>query len=126
MAGALSAVRSLGVANTAILPTTLARVIPGNINPTTLGRPGIADVFVTAAEDIAGMTPAQIAERLAIPPSESFTVIEFPTPSSGLASAVFRTNPGFVGGGYTAGGAREFVIPNGPIPAGATIRVVGP
>jgi hypothetical protein len=29
---------------------------------------------------------------------------------------VFRSNPGFVGGGLTAGGAPEFVVPNGPIP----------
>ena len=51
-------------------------------------------------------------------------LIEFPTPSEGLASPVFRTNPGFVGGGQTAGGASEFVIPNGSIPPGATIRIV--
>jgi hypothetical protein len=91
---------------------------------TTLGRPGAADVFVTAAEDIAGMNPAQIAERLAIPESESFTVIEFETPAEGLVSPVFRTNPGFVSRGVTAGGAREFVVPNGPVPADAVIRVV--
>jgi hypothetical protein len=27
-------------------------------------------------------------------------------------SPILRNNPGFVGGGRTAGGAREFVIPN--------------
>jgi len=108
------------------VPKTLARVIPGEVNATTLGRAGVDDVFVTAADDIAGMTPAQIAERLTIPQSQSFTVIEFATPAEGLASPVLRSNPGFVGRGLTAGGAREFVIPNGPIPAGATIRVVGP
>lgn len=31
---------------------------------------------------------------------------------------------GCVGGSLTAGGAREFVIPNQPIPQGATIRIV--
>lgn len=108
------------------VPGRVARVIPGDVNPTTLGRPGSGDVFVTAADDIAGMTPAQIAERLTIPDSRSFTVIEFPTPAEGLASPVLRSNPGFVGGGRTAGGAREFVIPNGPIPEGAVIRRVGP
>ena len=46
------------------------------------------------------------------------------TPSRGIASTVFRNNPGFVGGGRTAGGAPEFVIPNGPVPAGATTRLV--
>ncbi|HZN02225.1 MAG TPA: polymorphic toxin type 10 domain-containing protein [Candidatus Polarisedimenticolia bacterium] len=55
--------------------------------------------------------------------SGSFTVIEFATPSMGLASPIFRKSPGFVGGGLTSGGAREFVLPNGPIPADALIRV---
>ena len=53
-------------------------------------------------------------------------MIQFPTPEEGLASPVFRSNPGFVGGGYTAGGAPEFVVPNGPIPPGATTTIVGP
>ena|GEM_PF-6088802 len=58
--------------------------------------------------------------------SQSFTVVEFTTPAEGLASPVFRNNAGFVGGGRTAGGVREFVLPNGPLPAGATVRRVGP
>jgi RHS repeat-associated protein len=106
------------------IPGRLARVIPGEGPFTTLGRPGAPDVFVTAAEDIAGMNATQIAQRIGIPSSKSFTVIEFSTPSSGLASPVFRTNPGFVGRGLTAGGAREFVLLNGSIPTGAIIRVV--
>jgi len=53
-------------------------------------------------------------------------VIQFPTPRSGLASPVNRLDPGFIGGGRTAGGAREFVLPNGPIPAGSRIELVGP
>ncbi|MHB1792997.1 MAG: polymorphic toxin type 10 domain-containing protein [Acidiferrobacteraceae bacterium] len=36
-----------------------------------------------------------------------------------------RTNPGFFQGGFSAGGAPEFVIPNGPIPPGATTTVIG-
>ena len=111
---------------TNLIPSRLARVIPGNIKPTTLGRPGANDVFVTAADDIAGLNPAQLAERLAIPQSRTFTVLEFDTPASGLASPVFRNNPGFVGGGRTAGGAREFVLPNGPVPQDAVRRLVGP
>jgi hypothetical protein len=55
---------------------------------------------------------------------DGLQVIEFATPEEGLASPVFRTNPGFVRGGVTSGGAPEFVLPNGPIPAGATITVV--
>jgi hypothetical protein len=50
-----------------------------------------------------------------------FRVIGFPSSFvDGIASPVFRTNPGFVQGGKTAGGAAEFVIFNGQIPSGAT------
>ena len=110
---------TLSVSAESVLPSTLARVIPGGIDATTLGRAGAVDVFVTVPEDIAGMNSAQIAQRLTIPQSSTgYQIIQFPTPTQGLASPVFRTDPGFVGGGYTAGGAREFVIPNGPIPSG--------
>jgi Novel toxin 10 len=70
------------------------------------------------------MNARQLATRLTIPQSESFTVIEFPTPRVGLASPINRANPGFVGFGRTLGGAKEFVIPNGPIPANAVTRIV--
>jgi hypothetical protein len=113
-----------GIANP--VPSTLARVIPGEGPFTTLGAPGSADVFVTDASAIQGMTPAQISQRLGIPASDTFTTIQFPTPAQGLASPVFRSNPGFIGGGVTSGGAPEFVIPNGPIPAGATTTILGP
>jgi RHS repeat-associated protein len=107
------------------VPSTMARVIPERIPATTLGRPGAADVLVTAAKDIAGKNASQIANRLGIPQSPTgFKVFEFSTPQSGVASPVFRTDPGFIGGGLTSGGAREFVIPNGPIPPGAIIRTV--
>ena len=115
---------SAAVANP--VPSTLARAIPieGKLPPT-LGRAGNADVFVTAASDISGMNASQIATRLTIDPSPTgFYVIEFPTPSTGLATPILRNNPGFIGGGLTSGGAREFVIPNQPIPQGATIRIV--
>ncbi len=121
----------VGDAGGAILnpvPGTLARIVPGEINPMTLGAPAAQDVFVTAASDIQGMTASQVSQRLTIPLSESgtFRIFEFPTKSiSNIASPVNRMNPGFVGKGLTAGGAREFVIPNGPIPAGATVKVVG-
>lgn len=105
------------------VPGTLARVVPGNVNPKNLGT--TADVFVTDAKALQGLNAKQIADKLTIPQSSSgFKVIEFPTPGSGIASPVLRNNPGFVGGGRTAGGAPEFVIPNGPVPAGATTRVV--
>ncbi len=110
------------------VPETLARVVPDTPitrSSGTLGAPGAPDVFVTAPSDIAGLSPAQIADRLTIPQSPTgYRVIELPTPRTGVASPVNRSNPGFVGGGQTLGGAREFVIPNGPIPIGSTIRVV--
>ncbi len=125
---AATAGRMLGAAGGALneIPSTLARVIPGKGPFPTLGPPGRADVFVTAVEDIAGLNPAQIAERLTIPRSSTYTIFEFPTPAEGLASPVLRSDPGFVGRGFTAGGAREFVLPNGPVPSGAATRVVGP
>jgi hypothetical protein len=39
-------------------------------------------------------------------------VLEFDTPESGLACPYCRSNQGFVPGGFTAGGAPEYVIPN--------------
>jgi RHS repeat-associated protein len=112
------------------VPNTMARVVPDTPITRasgTLGRPGADDVFVTAADDIRGLNAQQIAERLTIPQSPTgFRVSTFPTPNSGVASPVLRPDPGFIGGGRTAGGAREFVIPNGPIPSGANTTTVGP
>lgn len=82
-------------------------------------------MFVTAADDIARLSANQIAQRLTIPKSNSgFRVIEFNTPSTGLISPVNRTTLGFVGFGKTAGGAREFTIPNQIIPRHSTIKIV--
>lgn len=90
----------------------------------TLGRPGSEDVFVTAAEDIAGLNASQISKRLGIPGSKEFTVIEFPTSNQRIATPIRRDNPGFVGKGRTSDEAREFVIPNQKIPEDAEIRIV--
>ena len=103
------------------VPNRLARVIPSKYANTaeTLGPSGMGDVFVTAADDLAGITSSQeLAKRLTLldnsgnPLQGPLAILEFDTPSVGVASPVFRNNPGFVGGGRTAGGAREFVIPN--------------
>lgn len=114
-------------ANNAI-PSTLARVVPDNAATRasgTLGRSNADDVFVTAAEDIRGLNSAQIAERLTIQPSSTgFRITEFATPPNGLATPINRLDDGFIGGGRATGGAREFVIPNGPIPPGATTRTI--
>src|SRR5579859_1493503 len=67
------------------VPSTLARVIPGEGPFATLGPPGNADVFVTSPAAIEGMTPAQISQQLGIQPSGTYTVIQFPTPAQGLA-----------------------------------------
>ncbi len=109
-----------GIANP--VSGTLARVVPRGLNPTTLGKAGEADVFVTNASELRGLSNAQIADKLTIPNVPGgFKVLEFPSSSvNGIASPVLRTNPGFVGGGKTAGEAAEFVIPNGPIPPGTT------
>jgi len=102
------------------VPQRVARVIDARL----LGRaeqpgpPGAADVFITAADDLAGLTSSEaIAQRLTLLNRAGglrrgpFAVIEFDAPP-GIASPVFRTDPGFVGFGRTAGGAREFVVPN--------------
>ena len=101
-------------------------MVRGRRTLTTLGKEGVEDVFVVAADDIAGLNAAQLAQRLTIGPSEVFTVIRFSAPASGVASPVFRSGLGFLEGGFTRGGAREFVVPNGPIPFGARIEVIGP
>jgi hypothetical protein len=106
------------------IPRVVARVIAGEVTASTLGRPGDLDVFVTAAEDIAGLNAEQLAQRLAIPRSNTFTIIEFATPAHGLASPVHRERPGFVGRGLTRLGAREFIISNREVPSHALSRVV--
>ena len=118
------------------LPGRLARVIPAKFaNSATLAAAGDTDAFVTSASDIAGInTGLGLAERLAILDAEgnlipgARAIIEFDTPIEGLASPVFRTNPGFIGYGQTAGGASEYVLPNLPINQlqNVTIRIVAP
>lgn len=86
------------------VPKTLARVVATADGITTLGRPDAPDVFVTAASDIKGLNSSQIASKLTIPESKTgFTIFTFPTPAEGIASPVYRTDPGFVGFGRTLG-----------------------
>ena len=109
------------------LATTVTRVIPGEYGrPPTLGPPGNSDVFVTAGGLLNGMTADQISTALTIEPSASgFNLFEFATPE-GIASPISRTDPGFIGGGRTAGGLPEYTIPNGPIPPDASVTNVPP
>ncbi|NVJ65926.1 MAG: hypothetical protein HWE16_05505, partial [Gammaproteobacteria bacterium] len=119
----LMAAREPLVANP--VPASFTRVVPGNVNPTMLGR-GADDVFVTDSAALRGLNSKEIAHKLTIPESSSgFRLIEFSSKDiTGIASPVYRNNPGFVGKGKTAGGAPEYVIPNRPIPKDANIRVV--
>jgi hypothetical protein len=108
---------------TVTLPARLARVIPEEFaGSPTLGRQGVEDVFVTDASQLKGLTSStQIAERLTLKNADGtfvkgpFRIIEFDTPTSGLAQPFNRGNPGFINGGKTAGGATEYVIPNANI-----------
>ncbi len=105
-----------------------ARVVPVEIvyalqrgQSRLLGRPyQRGSVFVTAADDIMDVIDAHgLARRLALVDEIGnllqgpFGIVLFTLRSlRGLASPVFRTYPGFVGFGHTAGRAREFVTPN--------------
>jgi len=104
------------------MPSRIKRVkVSEEKNPATithLGRPDASDVFVTAASDIRRIkTSRGLARKLTLIDEQGrlrvgrMMIIEFDTPQ-GIASPVFRDFPGFVGRGRTAGGAREFVVPN--------------
>jgi RHS repeat-associated protein len=111
-----------GVANP--VPNRMARVVPLSeglelSDISTLAHPADQYAFVTAADDIAGITTSRgLAERLTLVDDTGaliegpYAVFEFNTPASGIASPVFRSDPGFIPGGLTKGGAREFSIPN--------------
>jgi len=104
----------------------LARVIPTEAFPTdTLGRLTDAEVFVTRASAIDGLHPNEIAERLTIPDSVSFKIVQFPVSSvDSIKIPTASDKPGFVPGGFTKGGAPEFTVPNGPFPQVSKITTV--
>ncbi|MBI5247111.1 MAG: tetratricopeptide repeat protein [Elusimicrobia bacterium] len=109
------------------VPVMLARVIPmtpGSKVPDTIGRIGNQHAFVTAAEDITGLNAQELSQRLGIKPAQQFLVISFRNPQLKIATPVAFDDPQFIGRGLTSGGAREFVLPNGPLPADAVIQVV--
>jgi len=69
--------------------------------------------FVTDAFLLRGLSAAQIAEKLEIPATSSFKVIEFSSEGiNGIAVPIRNPSPGFVGKGFTSGGLPEFVMPN--------------
>ena len=75
------------------VPGTFARVVPGNVSPTSLG---VADrVFVTDAARLRGLNAVQIAEQLEIPASSSFKIIEFSSEGiAGIATPIRNPSPG--------------------------------
>ena len=109
------------VANVAQLPARLVRVIPEEYASSSLGRTGAADVFVTAPDAIKGLDAAGISKKLTLqdgngnPVKGPFRLIEFDTPTEGLAQPYNRGNNGFVNGGKTAGGVTEYMLPNAKI-----------
>ena len=124
---ALGYATNVGMKTTNELPKVFARVIayePGTTIPETIGRTDQAHAFVTAAEDIAGFNAAQIPQRLGIAPSAQYLVIRFPVPLVGISSPLTFDHPLFVGGGLTAGGAREYFIANDLIPTMATYELL--
>jgi len=106
------------------LPDEFARVVPAGKDYPTLGPAGAADCFVTPASEIAGLNAAQISAKLTIKPSATGYDIYILKNPSGLASPINRTDPGWLPGGSTGGGAREYVIPNQPTPPGGPTRTV--
>jgi hypothetical protein len=91
----LQAVGSSRITNP--IPRRMARVIPADLadSVVTLGPPGAEDVFVTAADDIAGIKTARdLAYRLTLVDEAgnlrkgSFAVLEFDTPEYGIASPI--------------------------------------
>jgi RHS repeat-associated protein len=116
------------------IPARMARAIPAEFaGGARLGARGANEAWVTAAEDLAGISTSEgLAQRLTLVDSTGASipgpraVIEFDAVTEGLASPVFRDAPGFVGGGRTAGGAREFVLPNLQIDQlrNVTVRIV--
>ena len=110
------------------VPDRLARVVDADDvgEPVWIGRPSARTAFVTAAEDIEGLSAAKLSTRLGIPSAERFWVVEFPASAleGGLASPLLHSSQCFIGGGRTRGGAREFVVPNQPIPSESSRRLV--
>jgi len=109
------------------VPKMMARVIPfptGSEVPPTIGMPGSVNVFVTASEDVAGLNAQQLQTRLGIQPAIRYLVMRFPAPKSAMATPIKYSDAQFIGRGLTSGGAREFVVPNLPIPSGTTFEII--
>ncbi len=98
------------------IPNWVAELIESGERGISLAPPSETDAFITAAEDLARYrSQASVAKRLTLPPgNRAIVTFKYHGP---IASPVLRENPGFLPGGLTAGGAREWVIPNQPLDA---------
>jgi RHS repeat-associated protein len=102
------------------IPERMARVVPMEYaNGSRLAATNASEAWVTAVDDLAGINNSRdLAQRLTLIDDAGNVilgpraVIEFDAPASGIASPINRSMQGFVGYGKTAGGAREFIIPN--------------
>jgi hypothetical protein len=99
------------------VPENVAILIESGRTDIPLGRPSDADVFITAAEDLARYrTQSSVERRLALPPGQrAIVTFKYDIEAGGIATPIRRDYPEFVGRGRTAGGAREWVIPNRPL-----------
>ena len=81
---------------------------------------GGAEAWITAADDLKGINTIEgAARRLALVDDagnlrlQGNAVVEFEFKDiSGIASPYNRSNPGFISGGKTGGGAREWLVPS--------------
>jgi hypothetical protein len=109
------------------IPDRLARVVDADVPALQdLGPAYRENVFLTAAEDVEGLSADELSSRIGISPADSFYLITFPTGGleGPLTSPISEPAQCFVGGGRTRGGAREFTAPNQTIPQDASIEVV--
>jgi hypothetical protein len=109
------------------VPDRLARVVEADVPALQeLGPPWREEVFLTAAEDVEGLSADLLSSRLGIDPAERFYLITFPAEhlDGPLTSPISEPAQCFVGGGRTRGGAREFRSRNQTIPRNAQITVV--
>lgn len=117
--------KSIAEEAAATIPQVLARAIPADISSSTLALPTQEFAYATVPDAIEGMTGQELYQALELPgpPSLSgYNVLTFPTPEEGLATPL-SANPD-VPNGFTSGFAPEYIVPNGPIPAGTTTTYV--
>lgn len=120
MAEGIGGLKALFKISDKALPSRLIRVVEEKYAQSpTLGAPSTSDVFVTEASQLKGLkTSVEIAKKLTLVDKNDnfikgpFRLIEFDTPTEGLAQPFNRATPGFINGGKTAGGATEYIIPN--------------